>query len=85
MADTVYSQEYVHMVQTLRLVRTELGLFQDDLGKRVGKDQTYISNIERGQRRIDIWEFYRLALAMGVEPTELYQRVTRCLPEKFPG
>lgn len=73
------------MVQTLRQVRTELGLFQEELGKRVGKDQTYISNIERGQRRVDIWEFYRLALAMGFEPHDLYERVTSDLPEKFPG
>lgn len=52
------------------------GLTQAELAKRVGKDQTSISIIERGQRRVDVLEFVALARAMEVDPGQLFERVT---------
>jgi transcriptional regulator with XRE-family HTH domain len=54
---------------------------QVELGRRVGKDQTWISNIERGHRRIDILELYMVARALGLDPVDLYSRLIRDLPE----
>jgi len=41
----------------------------------MGNDQTIISNIERGQRRIDLIEFRDFAIAIRRDPVELYQTI----------
>ena len=52
--------------------RREAGLLQVDLARMLGRDQSYVSNIERGQRRIDVVEFYDLARALGRDPAALF-------------
>ncbi|WP_446740941.1 helix-turn-helix domain-containing protein [Sphingomonas sp. CFBP 8760] len=41
----------------------------------IGKDQSFISNIERGQRRVDIIEFIAITRAMGVDPVDIFRRI----------
>ncbi|HEX8301437.1 helix-turn-helix transcriptional regulator [Sphingomonas sp.] len=82
MAGAIHSEAYHQMVAELRKVRLEIGLHQSTLGELVGKDQSFISNIERGERRVDILEFYALARAMKFEPAELYARITSGLTTK---
>lgn len=41
----------------------------------MGNDQTIISNIERGQRRIDMIEFRDFAIAIRRDPVELYRSI----------
>lgn len=56
---------------------------QEELAARIGKDQTYISLIERSQRRVDVLEFVALARAMGVDPITLFSDVVRKLPKRL--
>ena len=49
---------------------------------RIGRDQTFISLIERGQRRVDVIEFISLARALGDDPVTLFERITRRLASK---
>ena len=53
---------------------------QAQLAERVDKDQTFISIIERGQRRVDVLEFVALAKAMGADPKRLFAEVVKRLP-----
>ena len=53
------------------------------VAKELGKDQTFISNIENSQRRVDVLEFYALARAMGADPVKLYAEVVRKLPKNI--
>ncbi|WP_242919669.1 hypothetical protein [Caulobacter sp. CCUG 60055] len=46
---------------------------------RIGRDQTFISLIERGQRRVDVIEFISLAKALGDDPATLFEHVIRKL------
>lgn len=57
---------------------------QADLAEAIGKHQSYISDIERGQRRIDVLELYVIARAMRMQPVELYGWLTRGLPDDVP-
>ena len=58
-------------------------LNQTEVAERVGKDQTFISLIERSQRRVDVLEFVALAKAMGQDPVELFKKVVARLPKRF--
>lgn len=57
----------------IRAKRNELGLSQEELGARVGKDQSYISDIERGKnRRPDEWVVRRLAWELKIDEAYLF-------------
>jgi len=73
MRKTVWTQESEILAETLSQARKEAGLHQADVAARMGSDQTIISNIERGQRRIDVLEFRNFAQAIGRDPVELYR------------
>jgi transcriptional regulator with XRE-family HTH domain len=46
------------------------GLRQVDLAKRLGRTQSYVSNIEIGQKRIALIELIEWAEAIGFDPEE---------------
>lgn len=75
MRKSVYSNEGAILAQTMMEARKDAGLHQADVATRMGKDQTIISNIERGQRRVDLIEFYEFANAVSRDPVELFGEV----------
>lgn len=81
MPKSVFTGAHGFLVEVLVASRKAAGLTQTELATRVGKDQTYISLIERSQRRVDVLEFYALARAMGEDPVELFGRVVAKLPD----
>jgi transcriptional regulator with XRE-family HTH domain len=79
MPKTIFGGEHRHLVAVLVEARQASGLTQAELAARVGKDQSFVSIIERGQRRVDVLEFVALARAMGVAPNRLFSDVMRRL------
>lgn len=57
----------------VRILRTGLGLSQEDLAERAELHWTYISGIERGKRNPGLTTISRLARALGVEPGALFK------------
>lgn len=82
MPRSAFSEPYAKMLANLITLRKERGVSQAELGSRIGKEQAFISRIERGERRIDVVEFYALAQALGVAPAEAYVAVTKGFPAK---
>ncbi|KKQ87887.1 MAG: transcriptional regulator [Candidatus Curtissbacteria bacterium GW2011_GWC2_38_9] len=56
MGNSVYSREYQNVIKRLKEARIESGLKQEEVAERLGKPQSYVSKIERGERRVDIAE-----------------------------
>jgi len=83
MPKSLFTSDHVAVVDALKQARHRAGLTQAELARRVGKDQSYISIIERSQRRVDVLEFYALARAMGVDPVELFSEVVCKLPARI--
>lgn len=77
MPKTIFTGANRIVVDELRLVRIEAGMTQADLGKRLGKDQSHVSLIEGSQRRLDLLEFRELALALGHDPSALFDRIMK--------
>lgn len=83
MSKTIFGGDHQHLVQVLTEARKASGLTQTELAKLVGKDQTYISIIERGQRRVDVLEFVALAKAMKADPASLFEQVLKRLSKRI--
>lgn len=80
MPKSVYTDAHAILVETLIAARKDAGLLQEDVANRLGKNQSYISNIERGQRRVDVLEFVALARAMSADPVKLFAAMAKRLP-----
>ena len=80
MPKTIFGGDHRHLVEALIQARQMSGLTQAQLADRVGTDQTFISIIERGQRRVDVLEFIALAKAMEADPAGLFAEVLERLP-----
>ncbi len=83
MAGAIYSDAQKSVARAFAAARLEAGLTQSDLAAAIGKHQSYISDIERGQRRIDILELFAIAHALGLAPDHLYRALTRDVPQDF--
>ncbi|MDP3749707.1 MAG: helix-turn-helix transcriptional regulator [Phenylobacterium sp.] len=83
MPKSVFTGAHGLLVEVLVAARKESGLTQAELAAKVRKDQTYISIIERSQRRVDVLEFCALARAMARDPKELFALVVDRLPDEL--
>ena len=61
MSKSIYSKEYKTIIERLRTTRLDVGLKQEEVAAKLKKLQSYISKIERGERRVDAAELKELA------------------------
>lgn len=61
MPKSIYSTKYKEVIEKLQIARKEIGLTQTDVARKLDKPQSYVSKIEKGERRIDITELMELA------------------------
>ena len=61
MAKSIHSNEYRNVLKKIKEARKEVGFTQVEVSKKLKKPQSYISKIERGERRIDVAELSILA------------------------
>lgn len=57
--------------QTVKKIRLENKLSQEELGERADLDRTYVSGIERGKRNVSLVNIARLAKALDVSISAL--------------
>lgn len=81
MAGAIYSEAQRAVARVMASSRKEAGLTQGELARAIGKHQSYISDIERGQRRVDVLELFVIARAMKLSATDLYASITLALPD----
>ena len=61
MNKTIYTSDHRILVQKLRQARIESGFDQKYAAKLLNKSQSYISKIESGQRKIEIFQLKSFA------------------------
>jgi len=71
----LHTDEHRALMAALAAVRVEAKLTQEELGRRLGVDQTYVSKYETGRRRLDVVEFMRIIAALEANPSDLLARV----------
>jgi transcriptional regulator with XRE-family HTH domain len=82
MPKSTFTPAYGLLLEALLELRRTSGVTQVELSKRLGKPQPFISNIERGVRRIDLIEFYAITRALGADPQAVFGELVRKLPKK---
>ncbi len=60
MSKSVYTKEYREIIEKLKQARFDAGLKQEDVARKLKKPQSYVSKIERGERRLDVTELKEL-------------------------
>ena len=72
-------EEHERLARRLREVlieaRKAADIKQVDLAKALGRSQSFVSNYERGERRVDVPEFILIARELGVEARELLVQI----------
>ena len=68
---TLFSHSYGHLIAILKATRERLGITQTQLATALGEDQSFISKVERRERRLDAEEFRRYCQALGVSLGEI--------------
>ena len=71
MARSTHHTHYQALLHLLRDLRERAGITQADLGKRLGNTQTFVSKLERGERRV---EFIEICEALGADPKRAFSR-----------
>jgi len=70
MKKSITSEEYSAFLRLLISHREQAGLTQTQLAERIEETQSFVSKLERGERRIDVLEFLAICDALGISPSE---------------
>jgi transcriptional regulator with XRE-family HTH domain len=55
--------------------RKKAGLTQTDVAKKLRRYQSFVANVETGQRKLDVVELLAFAEAIGFDPREAIKRL----------
>lgn len=72
---SVYSIEYQMVIKALREARVAGHITQEELGKALGRPQSFIAKVENGERLLDIIEFVHLCRLVGIDPVSIINKL----------
>ena len=85
MTKAIYRPEYDVFLTILKQRRIHAGLTQVECSKALGRPQSFMSDVERGSRRLDIIQIWDLCHVLGCDFLELLQEFQNHLPPRhFP-
>ena len=79
MRDTLRSPRQIELRKLLLRQRTDRGVTQTELAKRLGKPQSFVAKYEGGERRLSIIEFIDIAKALQIRPSLLLDELHEIL------
>lgn len=68
---SAFDAPYIEIIDRLIARRLELKITQVDFGAAYGEDQSFVSRVERRQRRMDVYEFVRWCRLLDLKPSEV--------------
>jgi transcriptional regulator with XRE-family HTH domain len=81
MPGSVFTEAYEKMLDALRQARIDAGMKQTDLAAALGRPQSFVSKVERGERRLDLVELVIVLRALGADPADFIGGLVRALPQ----
>ena len=79
MEKSIYTREYDAFLRLLRQAREEAGLTQVELAAALGKSQSFVSKVERGETRLDIVQLRTVLTALEVTLPKFAQRLEKAI------
>lgn len=74
---SIYSPIHEQMLELLLAARKKAGLTQVQAAERLGCRQTFLSKIERGERRLDVIEFMVICRAYEANPGAILKTLAK--------
>ena len=68
MTNSIFTERYNRFRVSLIEARNAKDLTQVELAKKLKRPQSFVSKYERGERRLDVVEFFEVARALGIDP-----------------
>lgn len=79
----VVSPDYRALIDALKDARTQAGVSQRELARRIGKPPSFVNKIELLERRLDVLEFIAIAEAMKLHADDLLRVLRVGLPDNI--
>jgi transcriptional regulator with XRE-family HTH domain len=79
----MFTPEYRILLDIVVAERTKASMTQQELAKRLGKPQPWVSFVENGVRRLDVLEFCAVMRALGADPELVFHDFTQRLPKNI--
>jgi len=74
MEKSIHTDEYAILLRLLREVRETSGYTQVELAKVIGQSQSFVTKVEKGDRRLDLIQLRTLLKVFGVSMTQFVRR-----------
>jgi len=72
---SIISAKHVKFGKRIKELRADVGMTQDVLAAKIGKDRSYVGFIERGERNPGLEVIFDIAAALNVKPDELLKEI----------
>ena len=79
MRKSIHTSQHRQLLTLLREIRLEAGLTQAQLAESLNTDQTVISKIESGERRVDVLELREICKAVGITLEAFVRKLEKSL------
>ena len=73
----VEAEHYKIVGACLAAARRRANVTQDELAARLGKPQSFVSQYECGQRRVDVVELLVISRTLGVDALDLFAEIAK--------
>lgn len=74
MVSSIHRDEYVVLLRLLRQYRTDSGLTQGQFAEALGRAQSFVSDMERGFRRIDLIQLRDICAVLNISLLDFVAR-----------
>ena len=75
MTKSVYTRQYRRFRALLTEARKTAGLTQIELSAQLDRPQSFVSKVERGERRLDVIEFLEIARVLRLDVVAFLQKL----------
>lgn len=69
-----FSEQLVAVGSTVRAMRKEMGMSQEELAHYAAIDRSHMGKIERGERNVSFSNIMRISIALGCTPSAIFSR-----------
>ncbi len=82
MQKSLHSLEYQKVLVKLIALRQKAGMTQRDLAKKLAREQNFVWRIEKGERRLDVVEFFWVCQALGQDANRIYKELVAAFQQE---
>lgn len=83
MEKSIYSHDYSLFLEQLRSAREARSMTQAQVAERLQQTQSFVSKVERGERRVDIVELHAFCIALDLPFVPFVAKVEKLFSESL--